>query len=237
VETNDETAVAIGRMNLALGRVSAAENAFRTMSIDSGRQEMLAAAALARGNLESARDTIRADTNLLDPRRHGPVITFGKDTFILWVMLRAGLIKEAEAYVRLGFFDKDPTRWMNAELMAARGELDAAMPLLDEAIGKLAPGNPQTLMAIETLGARLIERGDLWGARRVLLSAGPASTTYHSSGSRGYIWLRVRARLLYVERRLGHAREARQIEQELEQLLQVADGDCRSTLKALAAQP
>jgi serine/threonine protein kinase/tetratricopeptide (TPR) repeat protein len=237
VGTNDAMAVAIGRMNLALGRVSAAENAFRTMSISAGREEMLAAAALARGNLESARDMIRADTNLLDPRRHGPVITFGKDTFILWVMLRAGLIKEAEAYVRLGFFDKDPTRWMNAELMAARGELDAAIPLLDEAIRKLAPGNAQTLMAIETLGTRLIDRGDLWAARRVLLSAGTLSTTYHSSGSRGYIWLRVRALLLNVERRLGHMREATEIQYELDQLLQVADPDCRNTLQGLSDRP
>ena len=84
---------------------------------------------------------------------------------------------------------------------------------------------------------RLIERGDLWAARRVLLSAGTLSTTYHSSGSRGYIWLRVRARLLNVERRLGHAREATEIEHELDQLLQVADADCRNTLQALVDQP
>ena len=236
--TNDAMAVAIGRMNLALGRVSAAEDAFRTMSISSGRQEMLAAAALARGNLEIARDTIRADTKLLDPGRHVLLdYSFGKETVIFWVTLRAGLMKEAETYVRLPFLDAAPNSWMNAELMAARGELDAAIPLLDEAVRKLSPGNAQTLMAIETLGTRLIERNDLWAARRVLLSAGTLSTTYHISGSRGDVWLRVRARLLNVERHLGHAREAQEIEQELEQLLQVADGDCRSTLKALAAYP
>jgi tetratricopeptide (TPR) repeat protein len=238
VGTNDAMAVAIGRMNLSLGRLSAAEDAFRTMSISSGRQEMLAAAALARGDVETARDTIRADTNLLDPGRHVLLDwSFGKETVILWVTLRAGLMKEAEAYVRLPFFDAAQTSWMNAELMAARGEADAAIPLLDDAVKKLSPGNAQTLMAIETLGTSLIERGDLWAARRVLLSAGTLSTTYHISGSRGDIWLRVRARLLNVERRLGHAREAKEIEHELDQLLQVADADCRNTLRALVDQP
>jgi hypothetical protein len=91
-------------------------------------------------------------------------------------------------------------------------------------------------MAIDTLSNALIERGDLWAARPVLMSAG-ASTTYSSAGSRGYIWLRLRARLLWVERRLGHAAEAREIEQELQQLLQAADADCRNNLKALADQP
>ncbi len=235
--TNDAMAVAIGCMNLALGRVSAAEDAFRAMSIGSERQEMLAAAALARGNLEAARDAIRGDANLFDPARHVRGESFGKDTFVLWVMLRAGFVTEAESYAWTGIFDGDPTRWINAELMAARGELDSAIPLLDNAIRKLAPGNPQTLIAIETLATGLIERGELWAARRVLLSAGASSTTYHGAGSRGYIWLRVRARLLNLERRLGHAREAKEIEQELDQLLQVADPDCRHTLQALANLP
>lgn len=234
--TNDAMALQIGVMNLALGRASAAEDAFLTMSIGSGRQELLAAAALVRGNVEAARDAIRGDTHLLDPARR-VAFSNGKEALILWTILRAGLVKEAESYARIGFFDADPTRWINSELMAARGELDTAIPLLDDVISKLAPGNMQTLIAIETLASGLIDRGDLWSARRVLLSAGASSTTYHSGGSRGYIWLRLRARLLYVERRLGHAREAGEIDRQLQQMLQVADPECRNNLNALADQP
>ena len=234
--TNDAIAVQSGLMNLALGRASAAEDTFRTMSMGSGRQEMLAATALARGDVEAARDAIRADANLLDPARIVP-FSNGKEAIILWTILRAGLVKEAESYARLGFFGADPTRWINAEMMAARGQVDAAIPLLDDAISKLAPGNMQTLIAIETLANGFIDRRDLWSARRVLLFAGASSTTLHSGGSRGYIWLRLRARLLYVERRLGHTAEARAIEQELQQRLQVADPDCRNALNALANEP
>jgi serine/threonine protein kinase/tetratricopeptide (TPR) repeat protein len=235
--STDDMAAAIGLMDLALGRTSAAAYAFRTMSIGSDRQELLATVALARGDLEGAREAILIDANMLDAARPDPARGIrGKQTVALWVMIRAGLIKEAEAYAGRGMFDRDPTRWINAEQMAARGELDTAIPFLENVIAQLAPGNVQTIMAIDTLSNALIERGDLGAARRVLLSAG-ASTTYSSAGSRGYIWLRLRARLLWVERRLGHAAEAREIEQELQQLLQVADEDCRNTLKALADQP
>jgi hypothetical protein len=195
--------------------------------------------ALARGDLEGAREAIRADANLLDTGR--PDVARGissRESFVLWVLLRAGLLKEAEMYASRGLtLDVDPTKWIKADLMAARGEMDTAIPLLDDVIRKLAPGNHQTLFAIETLSNALIERGDFLAARRVLLSAGSSSTTYHSGGSRGYIYLRLRARLLWLERRLGHVREAQEIEQEMQQLLQVADADCRNALKALADQP
>ena len=46
-----------------------------------------------------------------------------------------------------------------------------------------------------------------------------------TSGSRGYLWLRLRARLLWLERQLGHSARAAEIEQELRHLLQLADPD------------
>ena len=74
-----------------------------------------------------------------------------KAAFNVWTMIRAGLVKEAEAYAARGQFDRDPTGWIHAELAAARGEIDVAIPSLDVVRGKLAPGNMQTLIAIETL--------------------------------------------------------------------------------------
>jgi hypothetical protein len=85
----------------------------------------------------------------------------------------------------------------------------------------------QTLIAIETLGEALIRRGDLRAAEEVFLALGATrSTTYGLfSGSRGYIWLRMRARLVWLERQLGHSARAAEIEQELRHLLQLADPD------------
>jgi hypothetical protein len=51
------------------------------------------------------------------------------------------------------------------------------------------------------------------------------ATTYGSAGSRGYLWLRLRARLLQLERELGHTDRADAINRDLHQLLQVADSD------------
>lgn len=47
----------------------------------------------------------------------------------------------------------------------------------------------------------------------------------NDTGSGRYFWLRVRTRLLDIERRLGHADRTEQIEQELRQLLVVADSE------------
>ena len=221
---SDDFDLAIGLMNLSLGRLRAAEDAFHSMSFDSERQELLAAAALARDDIDGARAALLADSRLVDPPP--PDRAFSKWTFHLWTMIRAGLVKEAEAYAAHGQFDADPTGWIDAELAAARGEIDVAIPSLENARERLAPGNGQTLVAIETLGEALIRRGDLRAAEAVFLSLGVTrSTTYGTTGSRGYLWLRMRARLLWLERQLGHSDRVAQIEQELRQLLQVADPD------------
>ena len=210
---SDAMALAIGLMNLTLGRLRAAEDAFHSMSFDSERQELLAAAALARDDIDGARAALLADPRLVDPPQSNGGWTFGKSTFHLWTMIRAGLVKEAGAYAAHGMFDGDPTGWIHAELAAARGEINVAIPSLERARERLAPGNGQTVIAIETLGEALIRRGDLRAAEEVFLSLGDTrSTTYGSFGSRGYIWLRMRGRLLWLERQLGHSARAREIE-------------------------
>ena len=93
--SSDDTALAIGLMNLTLGRLRAAEDAFHTMSFDSERQELLAAAALARDDRDGARAALLVDPHLVDPPRSDGSWTFGKSTFHLWTMIRAGLVKEA----------------------------------------------------------------------------------------------------------------------------------------------
>jgi hypothetical protein len=48
---------------------------------------------------------------------------------------------------------------------------------------------------------------------------------YPNAGSFGYGWLRLPARLLALERRMGHRDRADQVARELRQMLQVADSD------------
>jgi hypothetical protein len=139
--TSDAMSVAIGLMNLTLGRLRAAEHAFHAMSYESERQGLLAAAALARDDLNGARDALRADANLFDAARPDPGDRMtSKAAFNVWTMIRAGLVKEAEAYAARGQFDRDPTGWIHAELAAARGEIDVAIPSLDVVRGKVGTG-------------------------------------------------------------------------------------------------
>ena len=157
--TSDDLAAAIGMMNLSLGRIRAAEDAFKTMSLGSERQELLAAAAVARDDVTSARAIIRADARLLDPSQPDPARGVrGKQDFILWTILRAGFAHEAETYLARGVSDQDPTKWARAAQAAAGGHRDA-IPVLEAARKRLAPGNNQTLMAIEILWRSADSRG------------------------------------------------------------------------------
>jgi serine/threonine protein kinase/tetratricopeptide (TPR) repeat protein len=223
----DAMGAAVGLMNLTLGRIRAAQDAFGAMSSESERQELMAMAALARGDLAGARAALRADPNLFDVTRPDPGRgVFGKSTLNLWTMIRAGLTDEATAYAARGIFDRDPTRWIEGELAAAHGDTERAIPILEAARAKLAPGNMQTLIAYDTLSAALLRQRNVAAAEGVMTALeNTRATTYGSAGSRGYLWLRLRARLLQLERELGHTDRADAINRDLHQLLQVADSD------------
>ena len=110
-------AVAIGLMNLTLGRLRAAEDAFYTMSLDSNDR--------CCSRLRHWRGTIRRGTGGLARRstsgraaaEAGPEeLNIGNATLRLWTLIRAGLVREAEAYAASGIFDGDPTGWIHGGL-------------------------------------------------------------------------------------------------------------------------
>ena len=114
---------------------------------------------------------------------------------------------------------------VTALIAAGRGDGNQAIPMLETVINASAPGQPQTSLAIDALAASLIRRGDLLGAEGALLRAGERQTLYPFAGSRGYIWLRLRAMLLGLEQQLGHRERAAEIQRELRELLVAADPD------------
>jgi hypothetical protein len=115
--------------------------------------------------------------------------------------------------------------FIHATLLAARGNVESAMPTFEYVRKHSAPGAPPTAFASMMRADALLARGDPQAAEAVLLQAGPRQTMYPFGGSRGYIWLRLRAKLLGLERQLGHRDRAAEIERELRELLVAADPD------------
>ena len=88
------------------------------------------------------------------------------------------------------------------------------------------PANPVALRSLDSLAELRIDRGELESAEaRLKRTDNGQRRMYLTSGSTGYYWLCARTWLLRIERRLGHADRAAQIEQELRQLLVVSDPD------------
>jgi hypothetical protein len=112
-----------------------------------------------------------------------------------------------------------------ALMAAARGQIEEAAPKLQAVVRSSSPGAPHTLPAFDALSDALIRRGDVDGALAVLSPVANRQTTYPFTGSRGLIWLRLRAKLLALERQLGHRDRAVEIELELRELLVAADPD------------
>jgi serine/threonine-protein kinase len=224
---NEWQAFGIGQMNLSLGRVRAAEDAFEGLPSHDERQALLGYAALTRGDTVAARAALLRATGLIAGSPL-PLVTagFGRSTVVYWSLTRAGLTGEADAFAHRGGFDQDLSQWIRGEVSLAHGDVKAAIPVLEQVRRIVPPGNPQTFIAMEDLAEIFEREGDLRAAEGVLLeSEQTRSSAYPNSGSRGYMWLRLRTQLLAIERRLGHTDRAHQIERELRQWLQVADSD------------
>ena len=77
----------------------------------------------------------------------------------------------------------------------------------------------------ESLATIFLEQGDLAKAAAALEKASLAKTRLISAPSLFSVWLRIRARLARLYRRMGESGEAQKIEDELRQLLVYADPD------------
>jgi len=212
-----------GQMNLALGRVHAAERAFQSISSPAERTAMLAYAALARGDTSGARAALVRAAPQVTPALG--VGSFGRASAICWSLLRTGLVEECRRLGGQSPLNQDGSRWIVGELAAADGDYDTALPILQH-VRTQQPGIPQMFIALDTLAGIFEQRGELEAAAETLRqSDGAERTVYPQSGPGGFFWLQVRAHLMNIERRLGHIERADAISRELQRLLAVADPD------------
>jgi tetratricopeptide (TPR) repeat protein len=220
---DDRRAFYQGQMNLALGRIQAAERAFQSMSSPTERTAMLAFAALARGDASGARAALAAAAPQITAAAVLGLGSFGRASVICWAMLRTGFVEECR---RLGAESPlNVSPWIVGELAAADGDDESALAILQQ-VRRQQRGIPQMYLALETLAGIFERRGDLEAAAETLRQTeGAQRTVYPQSGPAGFFWLRARAHLLTIERRLGHVERAGAIARELQHRLAVADPD------------
>jgi serine/threonine-protein kinase len=220
---DDRHAFNLGQMNLALGRVQAAERAFDSMSSPAERAAMRAYASLARGDTSGAHAVL---VSVAPQLTVSPVLglgSLGRAAVICWSLLRTGFVEECRMLGSNRPLNVVP--WIAGELAATDGDYERAVPILQN-VRRTPPGTPQMFIALDTLAAIFEQRGDLEAAADALrLSDGAQRTLYPQSGPGGFFWLQARAHLLAIERRLGHFERADAISHQLQRLLEVADPD------------
>ena len=149
---------------------------------------------------------------------------------LIWTLTHVGLIEEAADLVkywgtnqnddRLGYFA------VSSEVSAARADSESAIPMVRELQAKLAPSPAVFWHALETEADLLVKQHDLAAAAALLRRTDQTrENAYPSWECSAYWWLRARVRLLQVERQLGNMDRANALQQELRQLLAVADPD------------
>ena len=220
---SDGHAFRLGKLNLALGRVQAAERAFQQMSIAAEREALLGYAAFARG------DTARGDQMLAraapslaeSASASGPA----RGIAVCWAILQTGLAGDCGRVI-VAIPGGDPPEWRIGELAAAAGDETAALRELQRLVANVPPGDFRYVLAVDTM-ARLFERRSNLPAAAAALRRldGVQRAAYAVSGMHGFEWLLARAHLLELERRLGQTDSAKTLARDLEEWLAVADPD------------
>ena len=210
----------VAGMYLTLGKLREAEEIFRSLPDTPSRHRQLSLVALARGDEPAVREHLLKSAE--------------PSFFKVWVLARAGLLREAEEVRReLPGLYRDRSypvcaaardKIMRGELALARGQTGEAVRLLEDGV-EIRPScsslGPASL-------ARALEQQDEW--QRALQVLGEAAAQdrkiYAMDGeSPGLLWLRIQWQRAELLRRLGRDTEARKIEAELRKLLADADAD------------
>lgn len=144
------------------------------------------------------------------------------------LLVRAGFLPQAARLTtKLGAVGGIPgyLAISRAELSLARGEVDRGMAELEQGIRSVGEAGFWTsFLGSETLAAAWKRKGDLARAVQVLERASErrSSAAFERSGA---VWLRCRFQLAQLYREAGREKDARRIEEELRQLLALADLD------------
>jgi tetratricopeptide (TPR) repeat protein len=220
---SDGHAFRLGKMNLALGRVRAAERAFQQMSVAPEREALLGYAAFARGDIFGARHILAGAAPALaeSATASGPA----RGVAVCWALLQTGLAGPC-GRVNVPLPGAGRPEWHLGALTAAAGDDTAALHELQRLVANVPPGDFRYVLAADAV-ARLFERrGDLAAAAAALRRLdGVQRAAYAVSGMHGFEWLLARAHLLELERRLGQTDSAHAIARDLERWLSVADPD------------
>jgi hypothetical protein len=224
-------------LNLALGRVRAAERAFQQIQVVAERDSLLGYAAFARGDTAGARQMFAGAVPPLaeSATARGPA----RGVAVCWALLQTGLAGEC-GRVLVPTPGGERPEWRIGELAAPAGDDTAALRELQRLVTSVPPGDFRYVLAFGAIARLLERRGDLPAAAATLRRLdGAQRAAYAVSGMHGFEWLLARAHLLELERRLGRKDSANAIARDLEGWLGVADSDfvIRASILGTGRQP
>jgi tetratricopeptide (TPR) repeat protein len=220
---------ALANMNLAFGRLRAAEAALDRSPLLPSRPAWLSRAEIAamRSDIAGGRAAVGSTIPLTLP----PSTAVNR---LVSVLVCLGLLDEADRVL------EGHTEKQTAAFAAGEGDVALARGDVPRAVDRLASwhltvrGSPSKCIAATSYATALERQGDLAGAAKVLEKLGGERIyLYARLSSPIPFWLRSRPVLARIYRALGRSAEADAVEAELRRLLAVADPDL--ALEALRA--
>lgn len=220
-------AINIGSHYLSIGKLKAAEEAYRQVKPNHRYfHDWFAEVALAADNREKLILELRKQLN--------SKTTPGSMMTVLF-LARAGLSNEAQKLLaekrakakRPDIPGELTFKVLEGEVAMSRGRLNDAIPLFQEAIPDVRWNSSGLFyLASESLAEAFERRGELQKSVQVLERASKAKAiSYDNIGSSGLYWLRVEWRLAQLYRKLGRKEDAERTESELLRTLAYADPD------------
>lgn len=201
---------------LRLGKFQKAEQFAQKISPDDNRYFDLALVALYRNDMDALKKHLLEHLRLKGVASRSDALPF---------LTRAGLLSEAESYIsNPAVKDEGQLKVCRGEIALARGHTAQAIPLLEQGI-KAAESSVDWgffYAGWESLAVAYQQQGDLFGAVRAL-EDGSHEIEYGSFGRP--FWLRMKARLAQLYRKVNRLDDAQRIEAELLRLLAYADPD------------
>jgi serine/threonine-protein kinase len=226
-ENHDETFLyALANMNLAFGRLRAAEAALGRLPLEASLPVWLARAEIAALREDAA--GVRAALDSAPQLKLPPAIAVNRVTTLL---VRVGMLDDVDKWLDA---QPDQIKKTNAAFAAAEGELALARGDVPRAVERLSGwqqtvrGSPAQCIAATTYALALERKGD-WAAAVSVLETLGAQRIYLYARPQSPIpaWLRSRPVLARLYRALGRQADAEATEADLRRLLAFADADLR----------
>jgi tetratricopeptide (TPR) repeat protein len=235
VEVRDTYLEGVGLSYITLGKLRTVEGLLNSLTNPDWRNFDLAMLALARDDLVSLRKysgRLGGGGDLLDTSVP-PIL-----------MARAGLLAEAQRGIARRSTewrdDPDPlilgvVKVMKGELALAQGETTRAIALLQEGLQAINRSGTFTFfLGAEALARAWERKGNPQEAIGVLEKA--SAERLRGTIVKGFAWMRIQRRLVYLYRKAGREQDAQRIEAELVNLLATADPDFPLLVQLQASQ-